>query len=104
TCQHKIVSRPYSHSGNNKLIYTVQKDIPTATYFVRAYALDAHGIQMAYGQTTNAQKSTNLFGIQAITGRHVSLDIASVCFSGFSILSLFGFFYMEKRKAKSQSN
>ncbi|GFQ07351.1 high-affinity nitrate transporter 3.1 [Phtheirospermum japonicum] len=103
TCQHKIVSRPYSRSGNNTFTYTVQRDIPTATYFVRAYALNAHDTQLAYGQTTNAQKTTNLFGIQAITGRHVSLDIASICFSGFSILSLFGFFYMEKRKAKSQS-
>ncbi|KAL3642305.1 hypothetical protein CASFOL_013120 [Castilleja foliolosa] len=103
TCQHKIVSRPYSRSGNNTFTYTVLKDIPTASYFVRAYALDAHDTQLAYGQTTNAEKKTNLFGIQAITGRHVSLDIASICFSGFSILSLFGFFFVEKRKAKALS-
>ncbi|KAJ4712434.1 High-affinity nitrate transporter [Melia azedarach] len=35
-----------------------------------------------------------------ITGRHVSLDITSVCFSAFSVVSLFGFFFLEKRKAK----
>ncbi|KAL3628916.1 hypothetical protein CASFOL_027962 [Castilleja foliolosa] len=102
TCQHKIVSRPYSRSGNNTFTYTVMKDIPTASYFVRAYALDAHDIQLAYGQTTDALKEMNLFGIRGITGRHVSIDVASVCFSGFSVLSLFGFFFMEKRKAKSQ--
>ncbi|GER56767.1 component of high affinity nitrate transporter [Striga asiatica] len=102
TCQHEIVSRPYTRSNNN-FTYTVQKDVPSATYFIRAYALDSHGAEVAYGQTTNAQKTTNLFDVQAISGRHVSLDVASACFSAFSVISLLGFFFMEKRKAKSQS-
>ncbi|KAI7754807.1 hypothetical protein M8C21_018806 [Ambrosia artemisiifolia] len=62
---------------------------------------DYKTVKVAYGQTTDAHKSTNLFDIQAITGRHVSLDIASACFSAFSIVSLAGFFYMEKRKANT---
>ncbi|KAM0033181.1 putative high-affinity nitrate transporter [Helianthus debilis subsp. tardiflorus] len=100
TCPHKIVARPYTAS-NNTFTWTVERDIPSGVYFVRAYALNAHEQEVAYGQTTNVQKDKNLFQIQAITGRHVSLDIASVCFSAFSIVSLAGFFYMEKRKGKS---
>ncbi|EEF51907.1 high-affinity nitrate transporter 3.1 [Ricinus communis] len=101
TCQFKIVSRPYS-SANKKesLTWTIERDVPSATYFVRAYAHDSHGHEVAYGQSTDTHKTTNLFEVQAITGRHVSLDIASVCFSVFSVVSLFGFFYNEKRKAK----
>ena len=99
TCQFKVVAKPYSPS-NSSFTWTVEKDIPTATYFVRAYVYNSNGDQAAFGQTTDTHKTTNLFEIQAITGRHLSLDIASVCFSAFSIVSLFGFFYMEKRKAK----
>ncbi|MFS7999415.1 putative high-affinity nitrate transporter [Helianthus anomalus] len=100
TCPHKIVARPYAAS-NNSFTWTIEKDIPTGVYFVRAYALNAQDQEVAYGQTTNGAKSTNLFNVQAITGRHVSLDIASVCFSAFSVVSLAGFFYMEKRKGKA---
>ncbi|KAI3785813.1 hypothetical protein L1987_44939 [Smallanthus sonchifolius] len=99
TCPHKIVARPYAAS-NNSFTWTVERDIPSGVYFVRAFAFNAQEEQVAYGQTTDAHKSTNLFEIQAITGRHVSLDIASVCFSAFSIVSLAVFFYMEKRKGK----
>ncbi|KAH6829709.1 nitrate transmembrane transporter [Perilla frutescens var. hirtella] len=99
TCQHKIVAKPYTAS-NNTFTYTVQRDVPTATYFVRAYVVNAADEEVAFGQSTDSHKAINLFKIQAISGRHISLDIASVCFSAFSIVSLFGFFYMEKRKAK----
>ena len=101
TCQLNIVSKPYS-SANAKetFTWTIERDVPGATYFVRAYAYDSNNHEVAYGQTTDAHKTTNLFEIQAITGRHLSLDIASVCFSAFSVVSLFGFFYNEKRKAK----
>lgn len=100
TCQFTIVSRPYT-KNNQSFTWTVERDVPTATYFVRAYALNSEGAQVAYGQSTDAHKTTNLFEIQAITGRHVSLDIASVCFSAFSVLALFGFFANEKRNAKT---
>ncbi|KAL0385147.1 UNVERIFIED_CONTAM: High-affinity nitrate transporter 3.1 [Sesamum radiatum] len=100
TCQHKIVAKPYS-SSNNTFTWTVLRDVPTATYFIRAYAHNSADEEVAYGQTTDSHKTTNLFEIQAISGRHVSLDIASVCFSAFSIVSLFGFFFLEKRKAKA---
>ncbi|KAF5743719.1 high-affinity nitrate transporter 3.1-like [Tripterygium wilfordii] len=102
TCQFNIVSNPYDSA--NKTVqtheWTIERDLPTGTYFVRAYALDSNGDEVAYGQSTDAMKSTNLFEIQSITGRHMSLDIASIVFSAFSVVSLFGFFLNEKRKAK----
>ncbi|EYU22284.1 hypothetical protein ABFS82_09G003900 [Erythranthe guttata] len=101
TCSHKIVAKPYVAGGAvATATWTVQRDVPTAKYFVRAYAHDAADMEVAYGQTTSADKKTNLFDIEAVTGRHVSLDIASVCFSAFSVVSLFGFFFLERRKTK----
>jgi len=101
TCQHKLVTRPYSPSTNN-FTMVVSKDVPSATYFVRAYVLDEHHHEVGYGQSTDAKKTTNLFQVEAISGRHLSMDIASVCFSAFSVLSLAGFFWMEKRNAKTK--
>lgn len=102
TCQFNIVGKPYNPA--NKTVqsfeWTVTREIPTGTFFVRAYAFNSAGDEVAYGQTTDDKKGTNLFQIESITGRHVSLDIASVCFSAFSVLSLFGFFIADKRKAK----
>ncbi|CAM8940259.1 unnamed protein product [Rhodiola kirilowii] len=101
TCQFKIVAKPYNSSGLSSANWVIEKNIPTATYFVRAYAYNGEGNPVAFGQTTNAEKRTNLFQVEAVTGRHASLDIASIFFSAFSLLSLLGFFYFEKRKAKS---
>lgn len=102
TCQFLIVSRPYD--GSNKAVHsyegTVERDVPTATYFVRAYAYNSDNVEVAYGQTTDSHKTTDLFQVQAISGRHVSLDIASACFSAFSVVSLIGIFVVEKRRAK----
>ncbi|PIN24121.1 hypothetical protein CDL12_03142 [Handroanthus impetiginosus] len=36
TCQHMIVAKAYS-SSNNNFTWIVQKEVPTATYFIRAY-------------------------------------------------------------------
>ncbi|OIW00300.1 hypothetical protein TanjilG_27551 [Lupinus angustifolius] len=104
TCQHNIVTRPYLASNKTLQSFelVIQRDVPTATYFVRAYAYDSNEVEVGYGQTTDAKKGTNLFEVQAISGRHVSLDISSICFSAFSVVSLFVFFYIEKRKQKTQ--
>ncbi|KAL4634172.1 hypothetical protein ACB092_04G179500 [Castanea dentata] len=102
TCQFLIVSRAYDASNKAVQSYeaTVERDVPTATYFVRAYAYNSDNIEVAYGQTTDSHKTTDLFQVQAISGRHVSLDIASACFSAFSVVSLIGFFVVEMRRAK----
>eukprot|EP00262_Sarcandra_glabra_P011227 TRINITY_DN27003_c0_g1_i1.p1 TRINITY_DN27003_c0_g1~~TRINITY_DN27003_c0_g1_i1.p1 ORF type:complete len:206 (+),score=19.91 TRINITY_DN27003_c0_g1_i1:80-697(+) len=99
TCQFKIVSRPYAREDQS-FNWTIERDVPEATYFIRAYAVDSAGDEVAFGQTTDSHKTTSLFEIQGITGRHVSLDIAAACFSTFSLISLFGFFALEKRKGK----
>lgn len=100
TCQLKITSEAYGGGAVGSYEYTVERDIPTATYFVRAYALGADDKQVAYGQTTDAKKTTNLFEVVGISGRHASLDIAAGCFSAFSVAALFFFFYVERRKQK----
>ncbi|KAJ4960230.1 hypothetical protein NE237_020140 [Protea cynaroides] len=103
TCQYSIVSKPYNPSTNNvkqSFDWIIGRDVPTAAYFVRVYAYNSAGDEVGYGQTSDAKKTTNLFEIQGISGRHASLDIAAACFSAFSVVSLFGFFYIEKSKAK----
>lgn len=102
TCPHLIVAKPYTAGVNTTVEYTIQKDIPQATYFIRAYAFNSEGHQVAYGQNTNANKTENLFTVQAITGRSLPLDIASICFSAFSVLALIGFFVAEKTRAKNK--
>lgn len=99
TCQINVVTMPYKPLNNN-FTWTVEKDVPTATYFLRAYVYDSAGEVVAYGQTTDAHKETNLFQITSITGRHVTIDVCAACFSAFSVLSLVGFYLVEKRKAK----
>jgi hypothetical protein len=100
-CQFDIIEQPYnSNIMNNSTAWTVERDVPKGTYFVRAYALNASGSEVAYGQSTNKNKTSNLFMVEPISGRHASLDIASVVFSALSIVSLFGFFVVEKWSAK----
>lgn len=102
TCLYKIGSQPYTATGGT-VVWTVTKEIPFADYFVRAYALDAAGEKVAYGQTSNAQRTSNLFTIKPFSGRSVSMDIAAALFSAFSVVSLFGFFFYEKYAAKRRS-
>ncbi|KAD7116458.1 hypothetical protein R6Q59_006800 [Mikania micrantha] len=99
TCQFTIYDKPYERIVE-EFKWKIEKDIPTATYFVRSYVYNDANEEIAYGQTTNNKKSDNLFKIQGISGRHMSMDIASVCFSAFALLSLVGFFVIEKRQAK----
>ena len=66
-----------------------------------AYVYDGAGVAVAYGQSTNAKKDLNIFDVQGITGRHKTPDVVSICFSVFSVLSLVGFFVIEKTRAKS---
>lgn len=97
TCQINLVTMPYKPSDNN-FTWTIDKDVPTATYFIRAYVYDSAGEVVAYGQTTDAHKKTNLFKITAITGRHVTIDVCAACFSVLSVISLVGFYFVEKTK------
>ncbi|WOL11325.1 high-affinity nitrate transporter-activating protein 2.1-like [Canna indica] len=100
TCQFKMVVQPYGRATRGSYVYTIERSIPTGTYFVRAYALDADDTQVAYGQTTDAKKTANLFDVVGISGRHASLDIAAASFSAFAVVALVFFFMLEKRKGK----
>ncbi|KAI3731439.1 hypothetical protein L1987_62627 [Smallanthus sonchifolius] len=102
TCQFTIYDKPYERNVEG-FKWNIEKDLPTATYFVRSYVYNDADEAIAYGQTTNDKKTDNLFKIQGISGRHVSVDIASVCFSVFALLSLVGFFFIEKRQSKVKS-
>lgn len=101
TCEFKIVEKAYDSSVKEQSYeWVVERDVPTAIYFIRVYVFGSEGHEVGYGQTTDAKKTTNLFEIKSITGRHASIDIAAGVFSGFSVLSLLAFFYAEKRKGK----
>ncbi|KAM0861917.1 hypothetical protein ACQ4PT_045572 [Festuca glaucescens] len=92
TCQFKVTEQAYAATGTVE--YRVALDIPTATYFVRAYALDASGTQVAYGQTLPGAT----FDVVSITGVTTSIKVAAAVFSTFSVASLAFFFYIEKRR------
>ncbi|KAJ0638154.1 putative high-affinity nitrate transporter [Helianthus annuus] len=102
TCQFTIYNKPYERNVEG-FKWDIEKDVPTATYFVRSYVYNDADEEIAYGQTTNDKKSDNLFKIEGISGRSMSIDIASVCFSVFALLSLVGFFFIEKRQSKVKS-
>uniref|UniRef100_A0A0E0K1X5 High-affinity nitrate transporter n=1 Tax=Oryza punctata TaxID=4537 RepID=A0A0E0K1X5_ORYPU len=94
-CQFKVTVQPYAAGGAaGKFDYVVARDIPTASYFVRAYAVDASGTEVAYGQSS----PDAAFDVAGITGIHASLKVAAGVFSTFSIAALAFFFVVEKRK------
>ncbi|KAK4479158.1 hypothetical protein RD792_014669 [Penstemon davidsonii] len=103
TCQHEIVARPCRPS-NNTFTWTIKKDIPTATYFIRAYAYNSADEDVAFGQTTDYHKTTSLLEVHAVSGCTVPLDIASICLSVFAIASLFGFYLLVKKRARASLN
>ncbi|KAL2631786.1 hypothetical protein R1flu_016472 [Riccia fluitans] len=98
SCGKAIVTQKYVDAAGNSTVWRIPKDVPGAVYFVRAYVLNANGTQIAYGQTTNANRTTNLIAIEPISGRHASIDVAAAIFSAFSIGSLLFFLVLESMK------
>lgn len=92
-CQRGIAQRPYAGASAGSIEYRVARDVPTADYQVRVYALDASGAQVGYGQTAPAY-----FHIAGVTGIHASLQVAAAVFSAFSIAALAFFLAVEKRR------
>ncbi|CAO2046425.1 unnamed protein product, partial [Urochloa humidicola] len=94
-CQFKVTQQAYTAGGApGSFEYTVARDIPSGSYYVRAYALDASGTQVAYGQTGPAAA----FDVASITGIHASIKVAAGVFSAFSVAALAFFFVVENRK------
>ncbi|CAL4886923.1 unnamed protein product [Urochloa decumbens] len=93
-CQFKVTQQAYAAGAPGSFEYTVARDIPSGSYYVRAYALDSSGTQVAYGQTgPNAA-----FDVAGITGIHASIKVAAGVFSAFSVVALAFFFVVENRK------
>jgi hypothetical protein len=93
-CQFKLTQQDYAAGARGSFEYTVARDIPTGSYYVRAYALDASGTQVAFGQTGPAAA----FDVAGITGIHASIKVAAGVFSAFSVAALAFFFVVENRK------
>ncbi|KAJ4761957.1 High-affinity nitrate transporter-activating protein 2.1 [Rhynchospora pubera] len=98
TCQFTVVKQDYSATGKHE--YTVARDIPTASYFVRAYALDSSDTKVAFGQTTDANKTVNIFEVAGITGRTTGIFVSAIVFSAFSGVALAFFYVVENKKKK----
>nr|CAB3487396.1 unnamed protein product [Digitaria exilis] len=92
-CQRKIAEEPYT-GGAGTIEYRLARDVPTASYDVRAYALDASGEPVGYGQTTPGYH----FDVAGVTGIHASLQVAAGVLSAFSIAALAFFLAVEKRR------
>ncbi|XP_071712437.1 high-affinity nitrate transporter 3.1-like [Rutidosis leptorrhynchoides] len=83
TCPIYITDGPYQRS-NNSFIWTIPKDTPNATYFVRVYVLNANKHEIAYGQSTDALKDTNLLQIDGVDDDEIPSAawpvIENICF------------------------
>ncbi|KAI3759434.1 hypothetical protein L6452_07251 [Arctium lappa] len=75
TCPFDITDGPYKRS-NSSFIWTIPRDIPTATYFVRVYVINAKNHEIAYGQSTNAVKASSLFQIEGVADDQVQASAA----------------------------
>ncbi|EAZ31107.1 hypothetical protein OsJ_15203 [Oryza sativa Japonica Group] len=84
--------QPYDGAG--KFEYTVARDVPTASYYVRAYALDASGARVAYGETAPSAS----FAVAGITGVTASIEVAAGVLSAFSVAALAVFLVLENKK------
>lgn len=93
TCLYVIALQPFSTTGGTAN-YSLPRSVPGAKYFVRAYALNANGSQVATG-STSGDRIVNTFTVIPISGRHASIDVAVGVFSVFSVGSLFAFFILE---------
>nr|WPH61291.1 nitrate assimilation related protein [Suaeda altissima] len=98
TCQFLVAEKEFT-TKDDTVTYQVKKDVPSAHYFIRAYVTDGpKGKLIAYGQTTGLDLK-----VKGISGRSLAIDVAASVFSGFSVLSLVFFYFMEKSKAKRAS-
>ena len=95
TCPYDISLAAYTATGGSAN-YTIPKATPGASYFVRAFAVDATGTKVAFGQTSDKNRTANTFTVIPVTGRHASIDIAVAIMSAFSVVALFTFYFVEK--------
>ena len=99
-CQFEIAQpQPYAYAaagpGTRTLRYRVARDVPSASYHVRAYALDVSGAPVGYGQSAPAY----YFRVTGVMGVHASLRVvAAAVLSALSIDAVSFFAVVEKRR------
>ncbi|XP_076901964.1 high-affinity nitrate transporter 3.1-like [Bidens hawaiensis] len=81
TCPFDITNGTYKRA--NTFTWTIPKDTPSATYFVRVYVINAKNHEIAYGQTTNDQKTTNLFQVDGVVSEQKGSGAWSVIGNSF---------------------
>ena len=98
TCLYKIDVADYSPAGAS-VNFLLPDYVPRGMYFVRAYALDANGLPVAYGQS-----SPDTFSVIPISGRTNAMNIAAAILSALSVTCLFGFFILEHMLLKGKKS
>lgn len=93
SCLYEIGVAEYTPAGaaSNVLLPTF---VPRGKYFVRAYAMDASGLQVAYGQSS-PDKVASVFPVIPISGRSTTMNAAVAVLSVLSVTCLFSFFVLE---------
>lgn len=92
-CQHVITQQPYASARPATLEFGVARDMPPASYHVRAYALDAAGAPVAYGDTAPVY-----FDVAGDSGVTASIKVAAGVFSAFSVAALAVVVVIENRR------
>eukprot|EP00271_Cylindrocystis_brebissonii_P007370 TRINITY_DN20771_c0_g1_i1.p1 TRINITY_DN20771_c0_g1~~TRINITY_DN20771_c0_g1_i1.p1 ORF type:complete len:226 (+),score=24.81 TRINITY_DN20771_c0_g1_i1:189-866(+) len=109
TC-HTVIKRfPYLNgSVGNSTVWYPPDDVPTAYWFVRAFALNSSSktagpgdSAVAIGSSTNMNRTSSLIHYTAYSGRSTGIVIGLICFSLMSYILLFSFFFVERVLTKN---
>ncbi|KAK3144463.1 hypothetical protein QOZ80_4AG0313410 [Eleusine coracana subsp. coracana] len=93
-CQRVIAQQPYAAgAGHAAFEYRVARDVPAASYHVRAYVLDASGAPVAYGET-----APDYFHVAGDSGVTASIRVAAGVFSAVSVAALSVVLVVENRR------
>ncbi|KAG0608242.1 hypothetical protein M758_8G090600 [Ceratodon purpureus] len=102
SCLFEISVAVFSTAGAS-VNYLLADNVPRGKYFVRAYALDANGYPVAYGQSS-PDKIANVFSVIPISGRSSAMNVAAAILSVLSVSCLFGFFILEHMLLKRKKS
>ncbi|XP_062029456.1 high-affinity nitrate transporter-activating protein 2.1-like [Rosa rugosa] len=88
TCQIEFYTGPYNASVKWRYYEsTLDRHVPHASYFVRAYVNDSAGVLVAYGQSSEPNGNENYtVNIFVVSGSHKRPKMVSIWFSVFVLL------------------
>lgn len=109
TCKYAIKRQDYTAAGSS-VTYKLVDTIPSAFYFVRVFVMNTTVAEaslpghnaVALGSSTDKNRMTNLFTVEAYTGRSTGITIGIICFSIASYALLIGFFLVERMMKKNK--